>query len=164
MKILTIIRVSQTQRATAGGLLSHGQKQWLEIGMLLSQDAKLLLVDEPAAGMTDEETPAPASSALRSPANTPSSSSSTTWSSSRQISAGRKVTVLHQGTVLCEGPVDDVQSDRARDRGLSRPQEACANSAPSTYPMLTVSALELSPIGGSRILRGVEFEARPSGA
>jgi urea transport system ATP-binding protein len=42
--------------AHAPGLLSHGQKQWLEIGMLLMQDPKLLLLDEPVAGMTDEET------------------------------------------------------------------------------------------------------------
>ena len=46
----------QDERDRTAGLLSHGQKQWLEIGMLLAQDPKLLLLDEPVAGMTDEET------------------------------------------------------------------------------------------------------------
>ena len=79
--------------------------------MLLAQDAKLLLVDEPAAGMTDEETPAPASCSLASPASTPSWSSSMTWSSCARFPPGRKVTVLHQGSVLCEGAVDEVQKN-----------------------------------------------------
>ncbi|HVY68727.1 MAG TPA: ABC transporter ATP-binding protein, partial [Verrucomicrobiae bacterium] len=83
--------------------------QWLEIGMLLAQNPKLLLVDEPAAGMTDEET-----------AKTGELLTSLAGKHSivviehdmifvRQIA--RKVTVLHQGTVLCEGTVDEVQSD-----------------------------------------------------
>jgi urea transport system ATP-binding protein len=59
-------------------LLSHGQKQWLEIGMLLAQNPKVLLVDEPAAGMTDEETHKTGELLTVSKANTPSSSSSTT--------------------------------------------------------------------------------------
>ncbi len=59
--ILDTIRLSHLRNSLAGNL-SHGQKQWLEIGMLLAQDPKLLLVDEPAAGMTDEETAETASS------------------------------------------------------------------------------------------------------
>ena len=62
--------------------LSHGQKQWLEIGMLLAQEPKLLLVDEPVAGMTDAETAETAGCSRRSPRRIPSSSSSTTWISS----------------------------------------------------------------------------------
>jgi len=54
-EILEIIRLSD-QADMSGGILSHGQKQWLEIGMLLAQDPKLLLIDEPVAGMTDAET------------------------------------------------------------------------------------------------------------
>ena len=56
----------------------HGQKQWLEIGMLLAQDPKLLLVDEPVAGMTDSETVETARCSRRSPRRVRSSSSSTT--------------------------------------------------------------------------------------
>jgi urea transport system ATP-binding protein len=62
--------------------LSHGQKQWLEIGMLLAQDPKLLLVDEPAAGMTDARRPRRPSCSRRSPRPIRSSWSSTTWASS----------------------------------------------------------------------------------
>ena len=58
-QILDTIRLSHLRASTAGNL-SHGQKQWLEIGMLLAQDPKLLLVDEPVAGMTDAETEATA--------------------------------------------------------------------------------------------------------
>ena len=54
-EVLTLIHLKDEAQRTAG-LLSHGQKQWLEIGMLLMQDPKLLLLDEPVAGMTDEET------------------------------------------------------------------------------------------------------------
>jgi urea transport system ATP-binding protein len=91
------------------GNLSHGQKQWLEIGMLLAQNPKLLLVDEPAAGMTDEET-ARTGELLMSLAGRHSVvviEHDMTFV--RQIA--RKVTVLHQGSVLCEGNVDEVQND-----------------------------------------------------
>ncbi len=91
------------------GTLSHGQKQWLEIGMLLAQNPKVLLVDEPAAGMTDEET-AKTGELLMSLAGKHSIlviEHDMTFV--RQIA--RKVTVLHQGSVLCEGTVDQVQND-----------------------------------------------------
>jgi urea transport system ATP-binding protein len=91
------------------GALSHGQKQWLEIGMLLAQNPKLMLVDEPAAGMTDEET-AKTGELLMSLAGKHSIvviEHDMTFV--RQIA--RKVTVLHQGTVLCEGTVDEVQNN-----------------------------------------------------
>ena len=96
-------------RARRAGDLSHGQKQWLEIGMLLAQDPKLLLVDEPVAGMTDSET-------------------ATTAELLREIARdhavvvvehdmafvrdlGVKVTVLHEGAVLAEGALDQVSAD-----------------------------------------------------
>jgi urea transport system ATP-binding protein len=94
------------------GTLAHGQKQWLEIGMLLAQNAKLLLVDEPAAGLTDEET-AKTGDLLLSLAGEKHSIIVIEHDMTfvRQISQGGKVTVLHQGHILCEGPVDEVQND-----------------------------------------------------
>jgi urea transport system ATP-binding protein len=91
------------------GRLSHGEKQWLEIGMVIAQDPELLLVDEPVAGMTDEET-ARTGELLQSIATDRSVLViEHDMEFVRQIA--RKVTVLHQGTVLCEGPVEQVQSD-----------------------------------------------------
>jgi urea transport system ATP-binding protein len=91
------------------GLLSHGQKQWLEIGMLLAQNPKLLLVDEPAAGMTDEETHKTGELLLSLEGKHSIVVIEHDMTFVRQIA--RKVTVLHQGTVLCEGTVDEVQSN-----------------------------------------------------
>ena len=83
----------------------------LEIGMLLAQNAKLLLVDEPAAGMTDEETHR-TGELLRSLAGKHSILViEHDMVFVRQIATGRKVTVLHQGSILCEGPVEAVQND-----------------------------------------------------
>jgi urea transport system ATP-binding protein len=93
------------------GLLSHGQKQWLEIGMLLAQNPKVLLVDEPAAGMTDEETHKTGELLHTLEGKHTIVVIEHDMTFVRQISQGRKVTVLHQGHVLCEGPVDQVQSD-----------------------------------------------------
>lgn len=102
--------IGLTERANVkAGTLSHGQKQWLEIGMLLAQNPKLLLVDEPAAGMTDEET-AKTGELLMSLAGKHSVVViEHDMVFVRQIA--RKVTVLHQGHVLCEGSVDEVQND-----------------------------------------------------
>ena len=95
--------------ASKAGLLAHGQKQWLEIGMLLAQNPKLLLVDEPAAGMTDEET-AKTGELLMSLAGKHSIIViEHDMVFVRQIA--RTVSVLHQGSLLCEGTVDQVQSD-----------------------------------------------------
>ena len=96
-------------RARKAAELSHGQKQWLEIGMLLAQEPKLLLVDEPAAGMTDQET-ADTADLLREIAKT------------RAVvvvehdmvfvrDLGVKVTCLHEGSVLAEGPLDQVSAN-----------------------------------------------------
>lgn len=94
---------------TKAGALSHGQKQWLEIGMLLAQNPKLLLVDEPAAGMTDEETAKTGQLLLSLEDKHSIIVIEHDMTFVRQI--GRKVTVLHQGHVLKEGTVDQVQTD-----------------------------------------------------
>ena len=89
--------------------LSHGQKQWLEIGMLLAQDPKLLLVDEPVAGMTDAET-AQTAELLREIA-VDHSVVVVEHDMSFVRDLGVKVTVLHEGSVLAEGPLDVVSAD-----------------------------------------------------
>ncbi len=109
-EILGIVKLTDHAHRKAG-ILAHGQKQWLEIGMLLAQEARLLLVDEPAAGMTDEETYRTGELLLSLAGKHTIVVIEHDMTFVRQISQGRKVTVLHQGHVLCEGPVDKVQSD-----------------------------------------------------
>lgn len=102
-EILETIRLSDKRHVLAGSL-SHGQKQWLEIGMLLAQDPKLLLVDEPAAGMTDNETFETAA-LLKSIAGERSVIVvEHDMAFIRELSV--KVTCLHEGSVLAEGTVD----------------------------------------------------------
>ena len=105
-------RDHQARRRSANMLaarLSHGQKQWLEIGMLLAQEPKLLLVDEPVAGMTDAETETTAS-LLKSIAGERSIVVvEHDMSFVREL--GVKVTVLHEGSVLAEGSLDHVSAD-----------------------------------------------------
>ncbi|HWB58237.1 MAG TPA: ATP-binding cassette domain-containing protein, partial [Chthoniobacteraceae bacterium] len=91
------------------GSLAHGQKQWLEIGMLLAQNAKLLLVDEPAAGMTDEETHKTGELLMSLAGRHSIIVIEHDMVFVRQIA--KKVTVLHQGSILCEGTVDAVQNN-----------------------------------------------------
>jgi urea transport system ATP-binding protein len=107
-EILQTIGLSAKEDAKAGSL-AHGQKQWLEIGMLLAQNARLLLVDEPAAGMTDEETARTGELLLSLAGRHSIIVIEHDMVFVRQIAT--KVTVLHQGHVLCEGSVDQVQSD-----------------------------------------------------
>jgi urea transport system ATP-binding protein len=95
--------------AWKAGALSHGQKQWLEIGMLIAQDPKLLLVDEPAAGMSDEETRKTGELLVSLAGRHSVIVIEHDMTFVRQLA--RKVTVLHQGTVLCEGTVDQVQNN-----------------------------------------------------
>jgi urea transport system ATP-binding protein len=109
-EILHTINLTDRAHAKAGSL-AHGQKQWLEIGMLLAQDAKLLLVDEPAAGMTDEETHRTGELLLSLAGKHTIVVIEHDMTFVRQISQGGIVTVLHQGNVLCEGSVDKVQND-----------------------------------------------------
>lgn len=91
-------------------LLSHGEKQWLEIGMLVAQSPDLLLVDEPVAGLTDEETERTGELLLSLAESHSVIVIEHDMEFVRQI-AKDQVTVLHQGSVLCEGTIDDVQSD-----------------------------------------------------
>lgn len=107
-EVLNIIGLSD-QRKQLAGALSHGQKQWLEIGMLLVSDPRLLLVDEPVAGMTAQETERTAELL-------------TSLAGERTVvvvehdmefvrSIAKTVTVLHQGSVLAEGSMDEVQNN-----------------------------------------------------
>jgi urea transport system ATP-binding protein len=123
-EILKTINLEK-QRDWKAGSLAHGQKQWLEIGMLLSQNAKLLLVDEPAAGMTDEETHKTGELLVSLAGKHTIVVIEHDMVFVRQIAAGRKVTVLHQGSVLCEGPVDEVQdNERVKEVYLGRKARA----------------------------------------
>jgi urea transport system ATP-binding protein len=107
-EILGVIGLGDRRQDRAGDL-SHGQKQWLEIGMLLMQDQRLLLVDEPVAGMTDHETEETAR-LLRDIA--PGRSVVVVEHDMEFVRAlGCKVTVLHEGSVLAEGSIDHVQAD-----------------------------------------------------
>jgi urea transport system ATP-binding protein len=106
----TLARIGLTEHSNRpAGALSHGQKQWLEIGMLLIHDRTLLLLDEPVAGMTDRETEETTELILD-------------LANDRTIvvvehdmafvrSLGARVTVLHEGSVLAEGSIDHVQAD-----------------------------------------------------
>lgn len=107
-QILELVGLSESFKARAGSL-SHGQKQWLEIGMLLMQKPVLLLVDEPVAGMTRQEMEKTAELL-------------TSLAGKRSIivvehdmdfvrAIARKVTVLHQGAILAEGNMDDIQNN-----------------------------------------------------
>jgi urea transport system ATP-binding protein len=107
-EVLTTIHLADSARRQAG-LLSHGQKQWLEIGMLLMQDPKLLLLDEPVAGMTDEETARTAELFLSLKGKHSLMVVEHDMSFIRAIS--EKVTVLCDGSVLAEGTLDEVQAD-----------------------------------------------------
>src|SRR5210317_2236496 len=107
-EVLVLIGLADESQRLAGAL-SHGQKQWLEIGMLLMQNPRLLLVDEPAAGMTHQEMD-----------RTVELLSSLAGEHSVVVvehdmdfvrPLDSKVTVLHQGSVLTEGPMDEVQND-----------------------------------------------------
>ena len=107
-EILDITRLS-ARRADLAANLSHGQKQWLEIGMLLAQDPKLLLVDEPVAGMTDAETEETAR-LLRDIART-HSVIVVEHDMHFVRDLGVRVTCLHEGSVLSEGSLDHVSAD-----------------------------------------------------
>ena len=96
-------------RDRLAGNLSHGQKQWLEIGMLLMQEPELLLVDEPAAGMTDAETAATAELLKRISGRRSVVVVEHDMEFVRSLES--KVTVLHEGSVLAEGSLDKVQAD-----------------------------------------------------
>jgi urea transport system ATP-binding protein len=106
--VLETIRLTD-HRDRLAGALSHGQKQWLEIGMLLAQDPKLLLVDEPVAGMTDAETETTAE--LLRTINKTHSVVVVEHDMHFVRALGVKVTCLHEGSVLAEGSLDAVSSN-----------------------------------------------------
>jgi urea transport system ATP-binding protein len=106
--ILGVTRLGE-HRARRAADLSHGQKQWLEIGMLLAQEPRLLLVDEPVAGMTDAETEQTAE--LLREINKTRSVVVVEHDMAFVRALGVKVTVLHEGSVLSEGSIDHVSED-----------------------------------------------------
>ncbi|MDX1343009.1 MAG: ATP-binding cassette domain-containing protein, partial [Reinekea sp.] len=108
-EVLDIIGLTEQQQMDAGSL-SHGQKQWLEIGMLLASDSRLLLVDEPVAGMTAEETEKTA--ALLNSLAGKHTVVVVEHDMEFVRSIARTVTVLHQGSVLAEGSMDDIQRNK----------------------------------------------------
>ena len=117
-RVLETIRLKDARNRLAGSL-SHGQKQWLEIGMLLAQDPKLLLVDEPVAGMTDVETHQTAE--LLKEINKDKTIMVVEHDMTFVRELGVKVTCLHEGTVLAEGTIDQVSSnDRVVEVYLGR--------------------------------------------
>jgi urea transport system ATP-binding protein len=102
--------ISLTPKADRpAALLSHGEKQRLEIGMLVAQSPDLLLVDEPVAGLTDEETVEVGALLLKLAEQHSVIVIEHDMEFVRQIA--QQVTVLHEGTVLCEGNMDQVQND-----------------------------------------------------
>ena len=107
-EILQTVRLD-AKRHWKAGLLAHGEKQWLEIGMLLAQDPKLLLVDEPVAGMTDVETETTAQ-VLRE-VNKSHSVVVVEHDMSFVRALGCKVTCLHEGSVLAEGTIETVSEN-----------------------------------------------------
>ena len=112
--MLALIHLKDSAQRVAG-LLSHGQKQWLEIGMLLMQDPKLLLLDEPVAGMTDEETERTAELFLSLEGNhslvVVEHDMKFIGELTQNGRNGKKVTVLHEGSVLAEGLLSEVQAN-----------------------------------------------------
>ena len=102
-----MIGLAANRRAIAGAL-SHGQKQWLEIGMLLMQEPEVLLVDEPVAGMTPQETERTAELLVSLKAEHTVIVVEHDMDFVRSIA--KRVTVLHEGHVLAEGDMDHVQA------------------------------------------------------
>jgi urea transport system ATP-binding protein len=107
-EVLDIIGLT-AQRDAFGRVLAHGQKQWLEIGMLLMQNPELLLVDEPVAGMTPHEIERTAELLLSLAGEHSIVVVEHDMNFVRSIA--RRVVVLHEGSVIAEGDMDKVQKD-----------------------------------------------------
>lgn len=119
-EMLKLIRLSD-KRNWKAAQLAHGEKQWLEIGMLLASDPRLLLIDEPAAGMTDEETHRTGELLITLAEKHSLVVVEHDMTFVKQIARDTTVTVLHQGTVLFEGKFDEVQADtKVREVYLGR--------------------------------------------
>ncbi len=119
--LMSIVNLQSKENISAGSL-SHGQKQWLEIAMLVGQNPDMLLVDEPVAGLTDEETDMTAD-LLKSLAG-----EHTILVIDHDMEFIRRlnsqVSVLHQGSVLCEGTMEEIQRDsQVIEVYLGRPEE-----------------------------------------
>ena len=118
LDVLALVRLGDL-RAKLAGSLSHGQKQWLEIGMLLAQNPKLLLIDEPVAGMTDAETEETARLLTSIAGDHAVVVVEHDMSFVRALNC--KVTCLHEGSVLAEGSIELVSAnDRVIDVYLGR--------------------------------------------
>jgi urea transport system ATP-binding protein len=118
--LLKLVRLD-AKRDWKAGLLAHGEKQWLEIGMLLAQDPKVLLVDEPAAGMSDEETHRTGELLISLAGKHSIIVIEHDMTFVKQIARDNPVTVLHQGHVLCEGKFEEVQANpKVREVYLGR--------------------------------------------
>ena len=130
---------------TEAGLLSHGQKQWLEIGMLLMQESELLMLDEPIAGMSARERELTAELLKRISKNRSVIVIEHDMDFVAQIA--HKVTVMHQGKILAEGSMDKVQND---------PRSSTSISATEGAAMLNVCSSPTARAGAARL---VAFEA-----
>jgi urea transport system ATP-binding protein len=120
MELLKLVRLDG-KRDWKAGQLAHGEKQWLEIAMLLAQEPRLLLIDEPAAGMTDEETHRTGELLISLSEKHSLIVVEHDMTFVRQIARDGKVSVLHQGSILCEGRFDEVQEHpRVREVYLGR--------------------------------------------
>jgi urea transport system ATP-binding protein len=120
-KIYSVLEtVGLTEKANGkAGALSHGEKQWVEIGMVVAQDPELVLLDEPVAGMSVQETERTAELILSINKNHSVLVIDHDMDFIKNIA--QKVTVLHDGTVLCEGTMDEVQKDeRVIEKYLGR--------------------------------------------
>jgi urea transport system ATP-binding protein len=125
-RILDLISLKDKYHDPAGSL-SHGEKQWLEIGMVIVQDPDLLLIDEPVAGMTDEESAKTGELLISIAQDQTILVIEHDMVFVRQIA--QTVSVLHEGSLLCEGPVEQVQNDprvveiylgRAKEENVAR--------------------------------------------
>ena len=122
---LKIIGLTNKAQVLAGQL-SHGEKQWLEIAMVILQDPELLLIDEPVAGMTDQETEKTGELLESLTENHSVIVIEHDMEFVRQIA--KTVTVLHEGTVLCEGPMETIKDDpRVIEIYLGRQKETNAS-------------------------------------
>ena len=123
----TLKTIGLTNKAQVlAGQLSHGEKQWLEIAMVILQDPELLLIDEPVAGMTDQETEKTGELLESLTKNHSVIVIEHDMEFVRQIA--KTVTVLHEGTVLCEGPMETIKDDpRVIEIYLGRQKETNAS-------------------------------------